>query len=125
MVSKQALHKVEGWLLVILRFAITRDQADRAAILAMAADLDRLGAHAARSDFAFFAKTSVEICDLIVGQNRPDRTATLRRHIGMIDNARLRRALEAALEIGRPAMNGSRARSRRTEDLWRGLPIRH
>jgi hypothetical protein len=123
-VSKQALHKIDDWLLVILRFAITHELADRAAISALAADLDQLGAHAARSDFAFFARTSAEICDLIVGTDRPERFATLRRHIGMIDNDRLRRALEAALDMERPVTNGGRVRSRRSEDLWRGLPIR-
>jgi hypothetical protein len=124
-VLEQSLHKVEDWLLVILRFAITHEQADRGAILSLAADLDRHGEHAARSDFAFFTRTSVEICDLIVGTNRPERVAVLRRHIGMIDNDRLRRALEAALGMERPLTNGGRMRSRRNEDLWRGLPIRH
>jgi hypothetical protein len=124
-VFEPAFDKVEDWLLAILRFAITREEADRAAILAMAAEMDQLGAHAARSDFAFFARTSVEICDLIVGKDHPERIAALRRHIGMIDNDRLRRALEAVLEIEPPRTNGRRARSRRSEALWRGLPIRH
>jgi hypothetical protein len=124
-VSEQGLHKVEEWLFVILHFAITHAQADRAAVVAMAADLDRLGADAVRSEFAFFARTSREICDLIVGNDRPERIARLRRHIGMIDNDRLRRALEAALDIDRPTTHGGRARSRRSEALWHGLPIRH
>jgi hypothetical protein len=123
-ISSQALHKIDDWLLVILRFAITHELGDRAAISALATDLDRLGAHAGRSDFAFFARTSAEICDLIVGTDRPERVAALSRHIGMIDNDRLRRALEAALDMERPITNGGRLRSRRGEDLWRGLPIR-
>jgi hypothetical protein len=124
-VLEQGLHKVEEWLFLILRFAITHEQADRAAVVATAADLDRFGAGAVGSRFAYFARTTREICDLIVVNDRPDRIAKLRRHIGMIDNDRLRRALEAALDIDRPATHGGRARSRRIEDLWQGLPIRH
>ena len=125
-VSESALHKMDEWLLVILRFAITHEQADRAAVVKMAADLDRLGNGAARSDFAYFARTSAEICDLIAENNRPGRIAALRRHIGMIENDRLRRALETALELHRPAaINGAKMRLRRKEDLWRGLPMRH
>lgn len=83
-------------------------------------------AGAARLDFAFFARTSAEICDLIVGNYHPERIAALRRHIGMIENDRLRRAFEAALELGRQAAtNGVRIRLRRKDDLWRGLPMRH
>ena len=112
-VSRRALHKIDDWLLIILRFAITHELGDRVAISVLAADLDRLGAHAARSDFAFFARTSAEICDLIVDTDRTGRVAALRRHLDMIDNDRLRRALESALDIDRPATNGARSRSRR------------
>lgn len=124
-VLEQGLHKVEDWLLVILRFAITHEQADRAAVAAMAADLDRFGSAAARSEFAFFARTSVEICDLIVDNRRRERIAALRRHIGMIGNERLRRALEAALDMDRPTTTSTRIRTRRKDDLWSGLPIGH
>jgi hypothetical protein len=124
-ILEQGWHKVDDWLFVILRFAITRAQADRAAIAAMAADLDRLGTGAARSEFAFFARTSAEICDLIVDDHRPERVAALGRYIGMIDNDRLRRALEAVLDFDRRATSGVRMRMTRKEALWYGLPIRH
>ena len=70
------------------------------------------------------ARTSGEICDLIVGKAGPQNIATLRRRLGEIDNERLPRALEAALEIEPAAPKIGKIRSRNGEDLWRGLPIR-
>lgn len=119
------LQKVEKWLLAILRFAITREEDDRAAILAAAADMDRLGAAPVRPGFAFFGRTSTEICDLIVARHSPDNKAMLRRHLSKIQNDRLRRALEGALEIDGSAHRLGRGRGQANGDLWRGLPIRH
>jgi len=119
-VSRES-NTIQDLLLIILRFTITLEETDRAAVLAMAENMDRLGARTAPSDFAFFARTSGEICDLIVGKAGPQNIATLRRRLREIDNERLQRALEAALEIEpaapkigkntRPRWRGSLARS--------------
>lgn len=48
---------VRGWQLAILRFAVTLDDADRLAVMAIANEIDRLAPQsaAARLDFSFFA----------------------------------------------------------------------
>lgn len=117
--------KVEEWLFAVLRFAITREEADRDAILTMAAAMDRLGAGTGGSDFTFFVRTSKELSALIAGPRSPENKATLRPLLGKIQNDRLRHALEAALEIERFSHRTARMRGRHNEDLFRGLSVRH
>lgn len=122
--AAQEFHTVQDWLLAVLRFAVTLEEADRAAVLAMAEEMDRLGSHNAQSKFAFFVRTTTEFCDGITAKDSPEKIATLRRHLAKIDNDRLRAALAAALEIERSAKRRYRSRSRGREDLWRGLPTK-
>jgi hypothetical protein len=119
------LRKVEEWLFAVLRFAVTREEADRDAILAVAANMDRLGAPAERSGFAFFVRTSNEICNLIVSGHDPEDKAALCHYLNKIGNDRLRRALEGALGFQRFAQGSERMRGQHGGDLWRGLPSRH
>jgi hypothetical protein len=86
-------------LLAILRFAVTLEQTDRAAVLAMAEKMDQLGWYANATAFAFFIRTSTELCDAIADRDDPKRIAVFRRHLKRIEDRRLRRALEAALHI--------------------------
>jgi hypothetical protein len=101
---------LRAWQLAILRFAVTLDNVDRLAVMAIANEIDRLApqAAAARLDFSFFRKTSAQLCAAVLEPNEL-AFAVLRRHLLHIDDERLRRALAAALEIGR----ASPARSRR------------
>jgi hypothetical protein len=115
---------VRNWLLAILRFAVTLQQADRAGVLAMAKDMDRRGVGVASTAFAFFARTSNELCDVIADRDDPKRVTTLRRHLGRIDDRRLRRALEAAIEFGgthQMVRSANKLRKRGAQDLWEGL----
>jgi hypothetical protein len=118
------LRQIQDWLLAILRFAVTLEEADRAAVMTVAQDMDRLGVRRARSEFSFFARTSREICELIADRASP-RDISLRRHLSRIANDRLRLALEAVLEIERHPAKSAKSRNRRRDDLWRGLPVRH
>jgi hypothetical protein len=118
------MRRIDDWLLLVLRFAITREHSDRVAVLAAAADINRLGGANRPSDFTFFTKASREICDVIVSDDGPDRTAALCRYMSKIDNDRLRRAFAAAVDIERPSIKAGKSRDRRRHDLWRGLPIR-
>src|SRR5258708_4145623 len=45
---------LRAWQLAILRFAVTLDNADRLAVMAIAGEIDRLG-HDSKPDFSFFA----------------------------------------------------------------------
>ena len=117
--------RIEEWLLAILRFAVTRDEADRAALMATAADMDRPCGHFMQSDFSFFVRTSGDICDVVAGRERVVKITVLHRYLREIGNDRLRRALAAALDIERPATTRIGKLGRPYgDDLWRGLPIR-
>ena len=83
-------NKIRDWLLAIVRFAITLEQADRQTVLDIALEMDGLGFLPGRSSFSYFLRTSTEVCRAIADRDDPDRTAILRRHVGAIDDRRLR-----------------------------------
>jgi hypothetical protein len=114
-----ASHAIKEWLFFILRFAITLDEVDRTSVLAMAADMDRRG-----SDFTFFARTSVAVCDAIVAKDRPEANAALHGFVRAIGHAPLRRAFEAVLEIKPSGTDRRLVSARSREKLWQGLPTR-
>jgi hypothetical protein len=116
--------ELRRWQFAILRFAITLNEADRAAVLAVAAEMDRAGSPASRDGFAFFVRTSVQLCDAMIARNCPENIATFRVFLGRIDHRPLRRAFEAVLDVkpSRPDRRDLLRRSR--ENLWKGLPIR-
>jgi hypothetical protein len=118
------LKRIEDWLFAILRFTITRDAADRTAVMTIAANMDRPCAYFIQSDFSYFVRTSQEVCSAIAGHDRA-KIAVLHRYLSEIGNDRLRRALAAALNIERPATRriGKLGRQH-SGDLWRGLPTR-
>ena len=91
--------KVKDWLLAILRFAVTMEQADQSTVLAIADEMDRSGFHVNKTAFTFFGRTSSALCRAIADQDDPQRVAILRRHIGRIEDYRLRRALAAAIDL--------------------------
>jgi hypothetical protein len=107
--AQHELQKVMRWLLAILRFAVTLDPNDQAAILIMAQQMDRLGSRSAGAKFAFFARTSSEFCDVFAGSGNPEKTDALRRYVAKIDNARLRCALEAVLDADRREAGSSKS----------------
>ena len=118
-VQREVSRAVEEWLLSILRFAITLDERDRAAVLAMAADMDR---HA--FGFTFFARTSIKICDAIAAKDGAEAIATLRVFVRRIDHLLLRRAFEAVLDIRPPGADRRAISTRTRERLWQGLPTK-
>jgi hypothetical protein len=106
--AQEESRKVTDWLLAILRFAVTRNTNDRAAVLIMAGEMDRLGSHAGESTFAYFFRTSCQFCDAFAGNETPETVDALRRHFEKIENVRLRRALQAVLEFERVEGRSSR-----------------
>jgi hypothetical protein len=116
--------KVRDWLLATLRFAVTLEQTDRDTVLAIAKDMDRSGSRVASTAFAFFIRTSTELCNAIVDKGDPKRVATLRRHLRRIGDHRLRRALEAVIGFGDTCQivkSANKIRKRGRQDLWGGL----
>jgi hypothetical protein len=113
---------LRAWQLALLRFAVTLDNADRLAVLAIAAEMDRLHpVQGGKPAFGFFRRTSAELCAAILQPNEHSSTL-LRQFLARIDDDRLRRAFAAALE---PTEAASTSKSiRRDTGLWRGLSTR-
>jgi hypothetical protein len=110
------------WHPSLLRFAVTRDNADQLAVFAIANEIDGLGRHHRdRPNFEFFRKTSSKLCEAILLPSDAAETA-LRQYLAQIDNVRLKRALSAALEIADRAPE--KRLSKQDADLWRGLAPR-
>ena len=108
----------------MLRFAITLEDADKQAAMAIATEIDVLGQlRSARSSFGFFRRTSVELCEAIL---QPDELtyATLRQHLARINDGRLRRAFAAAINFDRLKEASAGKPVKRNDDLWKGISSR-
>jgi hypothetical protein len=115
---------LRAWHLAILRFALTRENADRLGVLAIANQIDRRGRLGdMQPGFSFFRRTSAELCAAIPRRQDGD-DAVLNRYLAEIDDARLHRALAAALDVPTPKPDLVRKPLRPNRDLWRGLPSR-
>jgi hypothetical protein len=115
---------LRAWQLAILRFAVTLDNADRLAVLMIAAEIDGLGPqHDGKPDFAFFRRTSMELCAAIL---RPNELAStiLRQHLARIDEQRLKRIFATAIETDQPKLPSAGKPAKRDNRLWRGLTSR-
>jgi|SRR6516225_396665 len=111
--------RIREWLLLLLRFAITRDPKDEAAVIAMADEMDALGLQWRPSAPSFFRRTSSEVCRMIIALDDPRRATILKKHIARIDDSRLRRAFQAAVDLERGSSTAPYEEKRR--DLWVGL----
>jgi hypothetical protein len=122
---------LRAWQLAILRFAVTLDNADRLAVLAIANEIDRLGPqHDGKPDFNFFRRTSAELCAAILRPNELTSTL-LRQYLARIDDDRLKRTFAAAIEASQPTLSSADKPVTRVDkpikrdnDLWRGLSSR-
>jgi hypothetical protein len=115
---------LRAWQLALLRFAVTRDNADRSAVMAIAGEIDRLGPqHDGKPDFSFFHRTSVEVCTAIA---RPNELTpmVLRQYLVRIDDDRLKRVFAATIAAGQPDEPASRKPFKRDNGLWKGLSSR-
>jgi hypothetical protein len=115
---------LRAWQLAILRFAVTLDDADRLAVLMIAAEIDGLGPKQDnKPEFSFFRKTSAELCAAIL---RPDKLTAmvLRQYLERIDDRRLKRVFAAAVEIDQPKASLVSKSVKHDNDLWRGLSSR-
>jgi hypothetical protein len=115
---------LRAWQLALLCFAVTLDNADRLAVLAIAAEMDRLHpVQDGKPAFGFFRRTSAELCAAIRQPNEHSSTL-LRQFLTRIDNDRLRRVFAAAIEADQPKVASTSKSIRRDTGLWRGLSTR-
>ncbi len=111
---------LRAWQLAILRFAVTLDNADRLAVMAIASEIDRLGPQDGTSGFNFFRRTSGELCAAILQPNELD-SVVLRQYLARIDDDRLKRAFAATIEADLPKGSSVSKSFKRDKGLWRGL----
>jgi hypothetical protein len=119
--------KVREWLLLLLRFAVTREATDQAAALALADQLDSLGMGCKRAKPGFFVKTSIEVSNAILALRDRENDNVLRTHLARIDDPRLKRAFRAAVglhDAPETQAGNSEDKRRKHPDLWKGLPTR-
>ena len=114
---------LQAWQLALLRFAVTLEASDGQAARAIANELDRSGRRDSSASFAFFRKTTDELCSVVL---QPDNSgvAIIRRHLGRMPDGRLKRAFQAAVEPTPPAVVERSSLDSRRGDLWRGLEPR-
>lgn len=122
--SKRHEAMLRAWHLAMLRFAVTRDHADRLGVLAAANEMDRIGRpNGGEASFGYFRRTSTSLCAAIVRRSERD-IELLRQYLASLEHVRLRQSFSAALEIEHQETGPARRRSRRELDLWKGLPSR-
>jgi hypothetical protein len=115
---------LRAWQLAILRFAVTLDNADRLAVLMIAAELDGVGPKPDnKPEFSFFRKTSAELCAAILRPNEMT-SSLLRQYLARIDDDRLRRIFAAAMETDQPKRSSVGKPVKRDNGLWKGLSSR-
>ena len=115
---------LRAWQLAILRFAVTLDNADRLAVLAIAGEIDRLGPqHDGKPDFSFFRRTSAELCAAILTPNELTPTV-LRQYLARIDDDRLKHVFAATIEADQPKLSSISKPFKRDNGLWKGLSSR-
>jgi hypothetical protein len=101
------------------------DNADRLALLAIAAELDAPGSRpSARPAFRFFYDASAALCHAIINPHLAASAALLQRHLARCDDERLKRALAAALAIDMSQAEPPSKPLKQNSDLWRGLSRR-
>jgi hypothetical protein len=111
---------VDDWLFALLRFAVTKEPADRALAVAIAQEMDQRGLLAG-ARFSFFTRTSGTFCNDAAEGHDPKKLASLRGFIKRIDDRRLRRAFEAILQIGRSKPSSHKVRQYDHKNLFKGL----
>ena len=115
---------LRAWQLAILRFAVTLDNADRLAVMAIAGEIDRLGSpHDSKPDFSFFHRTSAELCAALLTPNELSPTV-LRQYLARIDDDRLKHVFAATIEADQPKLSSIGKPLKRDNGLWRGLSSR-
>jgi len=112
--------QIREWLLLLLRFAITRDPSDQAVVRSVASEIDSFGPQRRQPAPSFFRRTSNEVCEAIITTDNPMRNAILAKHLARIEDLRLRRAFHAAIDLTDTSPQASSETKR--PDLWAGLP---
>jgi hypothetical protein len=113
--------RLQEWLLLLLRFAITRHPEHEAVAVSVAGEIDALGQPPGLATPSFFRRTTFDICKAITTLDDPNRNAIFTMHLARIDDPRLRRAFRAAVDLEDEESSRVSSRTKRRA-LWAGLP---
>ena len=115
---------IRSWHLAMLRFAVTLDNADRLGVLAIAAEVDRLGENGHDGHrFGFFRKTSADLCASLLRRD-PTADTLLQQYLACIDDVRLRHAFAAATGLEPRGTMAPKRTPKVDNSLWKGLASR-
>ena len=112
---------VADWLFLLLRFAMTRDDSDRARVQIMAEQIDAIGRPRPVASRGFFRRTSEEVCMAVVESENPQSLGILKRHADRIDDLPLRRCFRLAAGLDPDPQLPLPGRRALHPELWRGL----
>ena len=101
--------KVREWLLLLLRFAVTREPSDQSAAIALADELNSSDGRWRPAAPSFFLRTSNEVCEAVLSVGDEHNSHVLRRHVARIDDPRLKRAFQAAVGLREACNRGWKA----------------
>lgn len=110
-VSSENKRLLSAWLMAILRFANSREDADLATVMALAFEIDRQGNSNIRASFHYFRRSAAEVCAALQGRSSPNR-AVVQRYLSAISSPGLKLALTTAIEDATRASIGPPAASR-------------
>ena len=110
---------LRAWQLAMLRLAVTLDNADRLAVMAIAGEIDRLAPEHGKPAFGFFRRTSAELCAAILQPNE-HTSIVLRQYLARMEDDRLKRAFAAAMESDQPKASLVGKPIKRDNGLWKG-----
>lgn len=115
---------LRAWQLAMLRFAVTLDNADRLAVMAVASEIDRLAPEQdGRPAFGFFRRTSAELCGAILQPNELT-SLVLQQYLARMEDDRLKRAFAAAIDSDQPKASSVGKPIKRDNGLWKGIVSR-
>lgn len=116
---------VQDWLFLVLRYVVSREARDRAAVLELAAKMDTLDKQREQETFRFFRSYSERLCAAIAAPDMPGQRETLMAHARRIGQSPLQQAflLICRLESREKVVPRAGRRSSRSE-LWKGLQRR-
>ncbi len=116
---------VQDWLFLVLRYAVSRESADRQAILELAGTMDALGKSREQDAFRFFRSQSERLCGAIAAPDTPGRRQMLMAHARRIGQPRLQQMFMLACHLdAREKSVPGFGRTDSRADLWKGLQRR-
>lgn len=116
---------VQDWLFLVLRYVVSREARDRAAVWELAGRMDTLSEHGEQETFRFFRSYSERLCAAIAEPNIPGHRETLMAHARRIGQSPLQQAFLLICRLeSREKVTSRAGRTNSRSELWKGLQRR-